>query len=273
MVFVVGFTVCQSHFQNLADNTSEENSLFLTVCWLVSQVREEFTIEQLVYTLFTVFLLLTGSEFLLQPFVCFNHRLNCILFIVIHFIEVCNDILERLSRTCDCLENLLVVFNSKCTHQENDRDCSSSCCADFDHEHSVTSLFNIQWFAHSVFLRENLSHFGSLSVSLVDFNCNAIRRKVFHRNENTFGSVDDEVASWVKWIFSTLSEEVIPHCSVFSGGSWIQLTLSSNVLCVQVTSSGADHNRHTTNLNSSLYRRGNTVAGDLEINGYRRHVC
>ena len=76
VVLVVWLTVGEGHFEDLANNAAKEDSLLLASTRLVAQVRKEFTIEQLVDSLFSVFTLLTGCEFLLQPFVSFSHGLN-----------------------------------------------------------------------------------------------------------------------------------------------------------------------------------------------------
>jgi len=174
VVLVVWLTVGEGHFKDLADNSAKEDSLLLSSARLVAQVRKEFTIEQLVDSLLSVFTLLTGCEFLLQPFVSFGHGLNRVLFVVVDFVEVCNDVLERLSWSSNSLEHFLVVLDTKCTHEENHGDSGCSSGADLDHEHTVTSLLNVEWLAHTVFLGENLSNFGSLCVSLVDFNSDTV---------------------------------------------------------------------------------------------------
>ena len=65
VVLVVWLTVGEGHFEDLANNAAKEDCLLLASARLVAQVRKEFTIEQLVDPLLSVFTLLTGCEFLL----------------------------------------------------------------------------------------------------------------------------------------------------------------------------------------------------------------
>ena len=114
MVLVVWFLVIKCHFENLSDDSSEEDSFLLSVFSLVTKVRKEFSVEELVYSCFTVFLLLSSGEFLLQPFVGFVSTLYVViaflLFITVNFVDVCYDVLECLLRTRDSSEYFLVCL-------------------------------------------------------------------------------------------------------------------------------------------------------------------
>ena len=184
VVLVVRFLVVESHFENLANNTSEENRLFLSVFWLVAKVRKQLSVEELVYTRFTILFLLTCSEFLLQPFVCFASILDVVftllVFVTVHFVDVGNDELERLLGTRNGSEYFLISFDTERSHQQNNWNWSCSGSADLDHEHTISTLFNGERLAHTVLLRENLGDFCSLSRSLVDFNGNTVRGEIFH---------------------------------------------------------------------------------------------
>ena len=98
--------------------------------YLVAEVREKFTVQQLTYASFTVFLLLTGSEFLLQPLMAFFGGDDFVFFVVVDFVDVCNDELERVGVASNGLEDLLVVFNAKCPHEQHDRNGGGPCGAD-----------------------------------------------------------------------------------------------------------------------------------------------
>ena len=205
VVLVVGVTAFNGHFENLADDAAEIDSFLFTVFNLVAKVGQQFTVKQLVDTCFTVFLLLASGEFLLQPLVAFFSSDHFVFFVVVDFVDVGNDELEGICVSSDSLENLLVVFNAECTHEHDNGNCGGTSSADLDHEHSVTALFNSKWLSHTVFLRENLSDFGLLSVALVDLNSDTVRSQVFHRDENTLGTVDNEIASGVKGVLAFLA--------------------------------------------------------------------
>ena len=197
----------------------------------------------------------------------FSHGLDCVLFVVVDFVEVCHDVLERLSWSSDGLEHFLIVLDTKGTHEENHGDSGCSSSADLDHEHTVTSLLDVEWLAHTVLLRENLSNFGSLSVSLVDFNSDTVWCEVFHGDENTLGTVDDEVASRIQRVFALLAKEVVPQCGVFCGCCWVELSVACNVASVQVASLRTDHDWHATDLHCLFLWRADAVSEDLEVDG------
>ena len=178
-------------------------------------MRKKFTVEELVNTGFSVFLLLSSCEFLLQPFVGFRFTLDFELLVVVDFVDVGNDELEGLLWTGDSGKHLLVVFNTEGTHEENNRNRGGSSCTDLDHEHTISALFNREWLTHTVLLGEDFCNFSSLCSSLVDFNCYTVWCKVFHGDENTLGSVDNEVATRVERIFALVSQEVSKERCVF----------------------------------------------------------
>ena len=210
MVLVVGVTAFNGHFQDLANDASEVDSFLFSVAVLIAQVGEEFSVKELVDPCFTVFLLLASGEFLFQPLMAFFCGHDFVFFVVVDFVDVGHDELERVGVSGDGLEDVLVVFNAQGSHEQDHGNGGRTGGADLDHEHAISSLFNGQGFAHTVLLGENLGHFGLLGVPLVDLNGDSVGGEVFHRNEDTLGSVDDEITTGVKRVFTTLSEEFVP---------------------------------------------------------------
>ncbi len=215
MILVVGFLIVEGHLKDLTDDTAEEDSLLLSIFWLVTQVREKFTVKQLIDTSFTVFLLLTSSKFLLQPLVGFRLAFDLKFFVVVDFVDVGNNKLECLLWTRDGSEDFLVVFDSESSHKQDNRDWCRSSSTHFDHEHTVSSLLNGQRLAHAVLLREDFCNLCSLCSSLVNLDCDTVRRQVFHRNENALGSVDDEVATRIERVFAFFAKKVRQQCTIF----------------------------------------------------------
>ena len=184
VVLVVRFLIVESHFEDLTNDTSEEDCLFLSVFWLVTEVRKQFSVEELVHTGFSVLFLLSCSEFLLQPFICFTSVLDVVftflVFVSVDLVDVGNDELERLLGARNGSEYFLVSFDTERSHQQNNWNWGCSGSADLDHEHTISTLFNGERLAHTVLLRENLGDFCSLSSSLVDFNGDTVRSEIFH---------------------------------------------------------------------------------------------
>ena len=180
MVFVVWLFVVEGHFQYLTNDTTEENSLLLSVFWLVTKVRQQLSVEQLVDTSLSVFLLLSCSEFLLQPFVSLSFGLDFELFVVVNFVNIGYNVLECGLWTGNSSEDFTVNFDSESTHEKNDWNRRGSSGADLHHEHTISSLLNSEWFSHSILLGENLCNLGSLGGSLVDFNRDTVWSKIFH---------------------------------------------------------------------------------------------
>ena len=267
MVLVVWFLVVQSHLKDLADNTAEEDSLLLSVFRLVTQVREEFTVEKLVNTCFSVFLLLSSCEFLLQPLIGFRLALDFELFVVVDFVDVGNDELECLLWTGDSGKHFLVVFDTEGTHEENNRNRGGSSSANLDHEHTISALFDGERLTHTVLLREDLCNFCSLCGSLVNFNRYTVWCKVFHRDENTLGSVDNEVATWVERVFALVPQKVGKKRSVFRRLGRLKGTSVSDVAWVEVAPSRANHDWDCSDLDTFFRERGDTVAVDGEVDG------
>ena len=180
MVFVVWLFVVEGHFQYLTNDTTEENSLLLSVFWLVTKVRQQLSVEQLVDTSLSVFLLLSCSEFLLQPFVSFSFCFDFELFVVVDFVNIGNDVLERGFWTGNSGKNFTVNFDSESTHEKNNWNRCGSSGANLHHEHTISSLLNSEWLSHSILLGEDLCNFGPLGGSLVDFNRYTVWGKIFH---------------------------------------------------------------------------------------------
>ena len=109
----------------------------------------------------------------------------------------------------------------------------------------------VERLAHTVFLGENLSDFGSLCVALVDLNGDAVWGQVFHGDEDTLGTVDDEVASWVQvGLRPSFAKQVRPSYAVSSvRGGWVQVTRSP-AMCpaCRLHRSRADHDWHAADL-------------------------
>ena len=152
VVLVVGVASFNGHFQDLTNDAAKVDGLLFAVGDLVAQVGEQLSVEELVYTCFTVFLLLACGEFLLKPLVAFFGRDHFVLFVVVDFVDVGHDELERIGVASDGLEDVLVVFNTQRTHEEHDGDSGRTGGADLDHQHTVTALLNGQGFTHAVFL-------------------------------------------------------------------------------------------------------------------------
>ena len=127
VVLVVGVSAFDGHFQDLANDSAHVNGLLFSVFGLVAKVREQFTVEELAHTSLTVFLLLTCSEFLLEPLVAFFHGFNAVFLVVFDFVDVGNDVLERVRVAGNGLEDVLVVFNAKGSHQQHDGDGRGAC--------------------------------------------------------------------------------------------------------------------------------------------------
>ena len=272
VVLVVGVTSFNGHFEDLTDNTAEVDGFLFPVFDLVAQVREKFSIKKLVDTSLSVLLLLACCEFLFQPLVAFIGGDNLVFFVVVHLVDVGDDVLERIRVSSNGLEDVLVVFDTKGSHQQNDRNGRRTGGADLDHQHTVSALFDGQWLAHTVFLGENLGYFCLLGVALVDFNGDAVRGEVFHGDENALGSVDDEIATGIEGVFALLAEEFVPGGFVLCGRGWGEDAVASDVLGVEVASLRANHNRHVADGNTGFGGRGYAVSLDGEVDGDWRHV-
>ena len=218
MVLVVGVSAFDGHLENLANDASKVDGFLLTVLNLVTQVREKFAVEELAHTSLAVFFLLACSEFLFQPLVAFFGGDDLVLLVVVHFVDVGHDVLERVRVSCNGLEDVLVVFNTEGTHEQNHGDSGGAGGADLDHQHPVSALLDGQRFAHTVFLGENLGHFSLLRIALVDFDGHSVRGEVFHGDENTLSAVDDEITTGVEGVFALLAEELMPGGFVLGGG-------------------------------------------------------
>ena len=166
----------------------------------------------------------------------------------------------------------MVVFDTKGSHQQNDRNGRRTGGANLDHQHTVSALFDGQRLAHTVFLGENFGHFCLLGVALVDFNGDSVRGEVFHGDENALGSVDDEVATGIEGVFALLAEEFVPGGFVLCGRGWGEDAVASDVLGVEVASLRADHDRHVADGNTGFGGRGYAVSLDGEVDGDWRHV-
>ena len=127
MVLVVWISAFDGHFEHLANDSTEVDGFLFSVFKLVAKVREEFTVEELTHPCFSVFLLLTGGKFLLEPLVAFFGRDDFVFFVVVHFVDVGHDELERVGVSSDGLEDVLVVFDTQCTHEEHHGDGGGSC--------------------------------------------------------------------------------------------------------------------------------------------------
>ena len=180
VVLVAGVSTFNRHFENLAHDSAEVDGFLLSVFGLVAKVREQLAVKQLVDTCFTVFLLLTCGEFLFQPLMAFFGGDDLVFFVVVYFVDVGNDVLERVRVPCNGLEDVLVVFNTESSHQQHNGNGRGSSGADLDHQHTISALFDGEWLSHTVFLGEDFGHFCLLGVALVDFDRNSVRSKVFH---------------------------------------------------------------------------------------------
>ena len=117
VVFVVRVSAFDGHFKNLADDSTEVDRFLFSVLELVAKVGEEFTVEKLANAGLSVLLLLPRGEFLFQPLMAFFSRDDFLLFVVVHFVDVGHDELERVGVSGDGLENILIVFDAEGTHE------------------------------------------------------------------------------------------------------------------------------------------------------------
>ena len=233
---------------------------------------EEFSVKELADAGLTVLFLLAGSEFLFQPLVAFFGGDDFVFFVVVHFVDVGDDVLERVRVPGDGLEDVLVVFHAERTHEEHDRDGGGSSGGNLHHQHAVAALLDGERLAHSVFLGEDFGNFRLLGVALVDFNRDTVGGEVFHRDEDTLGSVDDEVAAGVEGVFALLLQQFVPGGFVLGRGRRRQDTVAGDVLGVKVASLGADHDGHVADRHTGLGGGRNAVSLDGEVNGHRGHV-
>ena len=117
VIFVVRVSAFYGHFKNLADDSTEVDRFLFSVLELVAKVGEEFTVEELANAGFSVFLLLSCGEFLFEPLVAFFGRDDFVLFVVVHFVDVGHDELERVGVSGNGLENMLIVFDAQGAHE------------------------------------------------------------------------------------------------------------------------------------------------------------
>ncbi len=158
-------------------------------------MRKEFLVEEVLDSRLSVLLLLSGCELLLEP--C-NRLILCldgILFVVLDVIEVGDGVLHRLNWACDCSEDLLIVLHTQRPHEEYDWNRRSAGAWNLYHQHTVTSLLDVDRLAYAVTLRENLGNLSLVSVLLILLYGDSVGSEVFHRDEYAFSAVDDEVAT------------------------------------------------------------------------------
>ena len=152
VVLVIRISVGNRHFENLADDSSEEDCFLLTIVLGGPKVRKEFLIEEILNSRFSVFLLLTRCELLLKPLHRLLGTLDTIFLIVLDIVDIRDGVFHRLDWASNCSENLLVILHTECPHQQDDWYRGGPSAGNLHHQHPIAALLDIQGLSNTILL-------------------------------------------------------------------------------------------------------------------------